>query len=43
MEKLSIAMNTGGGGVTNLKGDKGFCQNYLSSNFSPTQSFLYQM
>ena len=42
MEKSSIAGHTGGG-VTNLKGDKGFCQKYLSSNFSPNQSFLYQI
>ena len=42
MEKSSIARYTGGGGVTNLKGDKGFCQKYLSSNFLPNQSFLYQ-
>ena len=38
MEKPSIVGYTGGGGVTNLKGEKGFCQKYLS----PTQSFLYQ-
>ncbi len=42
MEKLSIAGYTGGGGVRNRKGDKDFGQKYLSSNFYPTQSFLYQ-
>ena len=42
MEKPRIATHTGGGGGANLKGDKGFCQKYLSSNFSPKQSFLYQ-
>ncbi len=42
MEKSSIAGHTGGGGGRNLKGDKTFGQNYLSPNFSPNQSFLYQ-
>ena len=42
MRKSSIVRNTGGG-VTNLKGDKTFGQKYLSSNFSPKQSFLYQI
>ena len=42
MRKLSIAWYTGGGGVRNLKVDKGKHQNEFSSNFSPNQSFLYQ-
>ena len=32
MEKSIIVRHTGGGGVTNLKGDKAFGQNYLSPN-----------